>query len=480
MISKNITSNKEKLIKAFNNSSDFVAYEFKTRADIKILICFIEGFVNKDLFDRDILKPLILELDGQKEIKEVIFTPKIEEVDSIEQVKNEIIFGKIAIFIEGNTNCFVVELIKWDKRSIEEPNSEAVVRGPKEGFIEDIEVNKVLLRRKLRNNKLVFEDYRFGKQTNTKVSIAYIKGIVNEDVLQELKRRLEKIDIDAILESGYIEELIEDSPLSLIGTVSNAEKPDIIAGKILEGKVAILVDGTPHVLTIPRIFVEGIMASEDYYLRPYYSTFLRLLRIIGLFAAVYLPGIFVALQLYHQEMIPTVLLINMAGAREGVPLPVTLEVLFMTIALELTKESGLRLPKSVGTTVSIVGALILGQAAVEAGVVNAITIIVVSTSAIAEFVVPGLTQGIVVYRFVILLLGGLMGLYGVACGFIFITMELVSLDSFGVPFAWPIAPREWGGLKKDTLVRLPLWKNIFRPKAIEKRNIRRQISPWRK
>ncbi len=273
MISKNITSNKEKLIKAFNNSSDFVAYEFKTRADIKILICFIEGFVNKDLFDRDILKPLILELDGQKEIKEVIFTPKIEEVDSIEQVKNEIIFGKIAIFIEGNTNCFVVELIKWDKRSIEEPNSEAVVRGPKEGFIEDIEVNKVLLRRKLRNNKLVFEDYRFGKQTNTKVSIAYIKGIVNEDVLQELKRRLEKIDIDAILESGYIEELIEDSPLSLIGTVSNAEKPDIIAGKILEGKVAILVDGTPHVLTIPRIFVEGIMASEDYYLRPYYSTF---------------------------------------------------------------------------------------------------------------------------------------------------------------------------------------------------------------
>ncbi|GFN34578.1 spore germination protein [Tepidimicrobium xylanilyticum] len=480
MISKSVSFNREEITKIFNNSCDFVAYEFETRSNIRILICFIEGFVNEDLFDRDILRPLILQLDDPKNLRKVIFTPKIQIVNSMEEVKNEIVYGKVAIFVEGNANCYVVELTKWDKRMVEEPNSEAVVRGPKEGFIEDIEVNKVLLRRKLRNNNLVFEDYKYGKQTNTKVSIAYIKGIVNEDVLKELKRRLEKIDVDSILESGYIEELIEDDPFSLMGTVSNVEKPDIVAGKLLEGRVAILVDGTPHVLTVPRILVEGIMVSEDYYIRPFYATFLRLLRGISIFISVYLPGTFVALQLYHQEMIPTVLLINMAGAREGVPLPVMLEVLIMILALELIKESGLRLPKSVGTTVSIVGALILGQAAVEAGVVNAITLIVVSTAAIAEFVVPGFMEGIVIYRLFILFLAGIMGLYGIACGFVFINMQLVSLDSFGVPYTWPIAPREWDGFKKDTFVRLPLWKRLFRPRAIAKRNVRRQISPWRK
>lgn len=193
--------------------------------------------------------------------------------------------------------------------------------------------NKSLLRPKFRNNNLVFEDYVFGVQTNTNVSLAYLQGIVNTRILREVKRRLGKIDIDSILESGYIEELIEDNPKSLFATISNTQKPDTVAGKMLEGRVAILTDGTPHVLVIPRLLIEGVMTSEDYYLRPYYASFLRALRFMSIFVTVYLPGLFVALQLYHQEMIPTALLISMSGAREGVPFPVIIETFLREINL---------------------------------------------------------------------------------------------------------------------------------------------------
>ena len=363
---------------------------------------------------------------------------------------------------------------------MEEPNSEAVVRGPKEGFIEDILINKSLLRRKIRSNNLVFEDCVLGKQTRTIVSVAYIDGIVNEEVLKEVRERLGRIDIDSILESGYIEELIEDHPDALLSTISNTEKPDIVAGKMLEGRVAILIDGTPHVLIVPRIFIEGMMVSEDYYARTYRASFLRLIRWISLFLTVYALGIFVALQLYHQEMIPTILLISMAGEQEGVPFPIALEVLFMTMALTLVKESGLRLPKNIGSTVSIVGGLILGQAAVEAKLVSGVTVIVVSIAAISEFVIADLMESTDLYRLLIILLGSFAGLYGITCGFMVMVTQMISMESFGIPFMWPLVPKDWQALKQDGPIRAPIFKNLFRPRAIEKQNIRRQISLRRK
>ena len=477
LIYKKVDQNREKLINIFNNTSDLVVYEFETHSGIKAMICYIEGFIDKGLMDRDILKPLIISLDKPKNIKKTIFVSQVKEIDSIEDIPAELTYGKVALFFEGSNISYTVALNKWEKRAVEEPSSEAVVRGPKEGFIEDIVTNKSLLRRKLRSNNLVFEDYTLGKQTRTKVSLAYIKGIVNEDVLQEAKKRLGRINIDSILASGYIEELIEDAPMSLFATMYNTEKPDVVAGKILEGRLAILTDGTPNVIIAPRLFIEGIMASEDYYLRPYYASFLRLIRFISILITVYLPGVFVALQLYHQEMIPTVLLISMAGAREGVPLPVVLEVLLMTITLTLIRESGLRLPKNIGSTVSIVGGLILGQAAVEAGIVSGMTVIIVSIAAISEFILPQMMESLALYRLIIVLLGSFTGLYGITCGFMVITMEIIAIDSFGVPFSWPLAPKNWRGLKSDTFLRYPIRKNVFRPEAIEKKNVRRQIPP---
>jgi spore germination protein KA len=473
LISKKLKLNKEEIINAFNNTSDLIIYEFESYSNIKMMVCYIEGFIDRSLLDRDILKPLILNLDTPKNIKKIIYVSSMEELSLIQEVVDQMNYGSVAIFIDGFNKSYIINLNKWEKRSIEEPQAEAVVRGPKEGFIEDISTNKVMLRRRIRSNDLVFEDHTIGKQTKTKISIAYISGIANLDVLEEVKNRIEKIDIDGILESGYIEQLIEDNPTSLISTVSDTQKPDVVAGKLLEGRIAIFCDGTPHVLTIPKLFIEDIQASEDYYARPFYATFLRWLRIFSLFLSIVLPGLYVALQTFHQEMIPTVLLITMAGAREGVPFPAVIEAFLMTLMLELIKESGIRLPRAVGSAVSIVGALVLGQAAVEAGIVSAPMVIVVAATAIAEFTIPSLTEGIILYRFILILLGGFMGLYAMTCGLIIIIVQLISLNSFGVPYGFPLAPSNKQGLK-DSVVRFPLRKLMFRPKFLEKRNLIRQ------
>lgn len=476
MISKRIRDNKELFITLFNNSSDFVAYDFETLSNLKIMVCYIEGLIDRDILDRDILESITVNVKKPKDIKKFIMTSSIKEVYSVDEIVNEIVYGRVAIFVEGLKKVYIVGLSKWDKRQVDQPQAESVIKGPKEGFIEDIAVNKVLLRRKLRNNNLVYEDMRLGKQTKTMVSIAYIKGIVNEAVLRELKNRLNKINIDSILESGYIEELIEDRPITIFSTITITEKPDVAAAKLLEGRVAIFTDGTPHVLIVPRIFVEGFMSSEDYYLRPYYASFLRVLRVIAFIITIYLPGAYVALQLYHQEMIPTVLLVSAAASREGVPLPITLETILLIIALELTKESGARLPKNIGSTVTIFGALVLGQAAVQASLVSAPTIILVSITALAEFIIPQLSEGIVVYRLLVTILGGFFGIYGVVCAFLVITTQVVSLESFGIPFAWTWAPLNKTALK-DGPIRIHKRNFIHRPLAIARKNVKRQQPP---
>ncbi len=473
LISKKIGINKQEIIGIFNNTSDLIIYEFETESNIRMMVCYIEGFIDRNLLDRDILKPVILSLEMPKDIKKAIYVSSMEEVYLMEEVADKLTYGSVAIFINGINKSYIINLNKWEKRTIEEPQAEAVVRGPKEGFIEDISTNKVMLRRRIRNRDLVFEDYTIGKQTKTKISIAYIQGIVNEQILKEVKIRIRNIDIDAILESGYIEQLIEDNPYSLISTIGDTQKPDVVAGKLLEGRVAMFCDGTPHVLTMPKFFIEDIQASEDYYARTYYATFLRFLRVFSLLLSIVLPGLYVALQTFHQEMIPTVLLITMAGAREGVPFPAIIEAFLMTLMLELIKESGIRLPRAVGSAVSIVGALVLGQAAVEAGIVSAPMVIVVAATAIAEFAVPSLTEGIILYRLILILLGGFMGLYAMTCGLIIIIVQIISLNSFGIPYGFPLAPGNKQGLK-DSIIRFPLWTLIFRPKILEKKNMIRQ------
>lgn len=464
MLSTSIEENKAIILKQFNNSSDLKLYECETVSGLKSLIVFIDELVKKEVLDRDVLNPFILNVSKEKiskigdfnTFKKLLPVANIKKVDCISEASKEIVTGGTVIFCEGINYAISVPCKGWEKRSIQEPTAEVVVKGPREGFIESLSVNRSLIRRKINSANLVFEEMEIGKQTKTKINIAYIKGVVNTDVLAEAKRRLSKIEINGVLDTGYLEEFIEDSHISPISTVGNSQKPDVVASKLLEGRVAIMADGTPQVLTVPQVFLETIHACEDYYSRPYIATFLRFIRIISLFISIFLPAFYVALETYHQEMIPTEYLITIIGAKIGTPLPAFLEALLMVLAFELLKESGTRMPKALGSAISIVGAIVIGEAAVAAGIVSSDLIVIIAFTAVCSFIVSSLNEVTTLYRFVLLILAGMMGLYGITSGTFMMIMHAISLRSFGVPYLSPFAPVNKNGLK-DILIRFPIW-----------------------
>lgn len=472
----------------FKNSSDIIYYEFEGYSGERALIVYIDGLINKEVLNRDVVDTFIKttkeinvkeNLKNPQVLKSLINVANVKETKMMSEAAYAILNGNTAMFFEGSDYIFIIDSKGWDKRAVSEPDTEAVVRGPREGFVESVGVNTALLRRKIKNSNLVFESITLGEQTQTDIKIAYIDGIANKEVLSEVRRRLNKIDTDSILESGYIEQYIEDKYFSLFATVGNTQKPDIVAAKMLEGRVAIFCDGTPHVLTVPNLFIENIQSAEDYYSRPFIASFIRALRLVSFAISILLPALYVALSTYHQEMIPTVMLISMAGAREGIPLPALAEALLMSLMLELLRESGTRLPRPVGSAISIVGALVIGEAAVNAGLVSAPMVIVVAITAIASFAVPALTEATAIYRFILLFLGGIMGLYGITCGVFAIVVQAASLRSFGVPYTSPMTPFSLEGMK-DYGLRFPLWSMIKRPGSITKNNKKRRGNTKRK
>ncbi len=473
MISINIQENKTTIKGLFYNASDVVLYEFKTLADDIAMVVYINGFIDKEALNQHILQPLMLNLTSPLDIKSTVSISEIEESKDMDYIITAITSGNVILFHEGLETSYILNISSYEKRDVKESLNEQVLKGPKEAFVEDIGVNKTLIRRKIRNSKLVFEDFVFGEETNTKVSIFYINGIVNLEVLAELKDRLSKIKTDAIFDVSYIEEYLDDAPRSAINTMFNTEKPDVAAAKILEGRIGILCDGSPNVATLPKIFIEDLMTAEDYYVKPAHATYLRLIRFVSFFISITLAAVYISLINFHQEMIPTDLLISMARQREGVPLPSFLEALSMILFFEFLKEAGLRLPKPVGQTATIVGGLVIGQAAVDAGLVSAVMVIIVSASGITEFVNPQLKQMIIFHRLFLFILASAFGLYGVVCGLLILTFHIVSIRSFGVPYLYPVAPYDKEGMK-DTLRRAPIKEMNYRPKYIANKYSRRR------
>ena len=462
MISKDLNENKKKVLELFNNSSDIVIHTFETLCNTQVMVCYINGFIDKEALNDNILRPLVENLVSPMDISDTVYITAISEVKNYDEITTGIIDGHVAVFHEELDMAFIMNLCDYATRSVTISDSEQVIRGPKEAFIEDLFINKTLIRRKIRNENLVFEDFVFGDQTNTQVSLVYIKGIVNEDILAELKLRMKSIKTDTVLETNYIEEYIDDAPLSLVPTAYNTEKPDVLAGKILEGRIGIMCDGSPNVLTVPKLFIECLMTAEDYYIKPSQASYLRLLRLICLIISTILVSLFIALSNFHQEMIPTPLLISMAGQREGVPLTGFLEALLMMLFFEIMKEAGLRLPKAIGQTVTLIGGLVIGQAAVDAGIVSAVMVIIVSATGIAEFVNPSLRELVVATRLVLMILGAILGLYGVACGLVIIVFYFSSIKCFGVPYLYPLAPYDKKAMN-DYIRRKPIEEMKLRP-----------------
>lgn len=466
-IRADLQENTREIKRTFEHCSDLITRSFRIGGRQKALLVCIDGMVDQRIVDQIVLKPPMYDKeDADKEDLELDTVPasQVRLLSDMNMVIEAILYGEAAIFREGMTNVLVVDVKGWTTRAIEEPQSQAVIRGPREGFNENIRTGTVMLRKRLRTPRLKIEPLHIGEVSHTSVVITYIQGIVNEALLQEVRDRLGKIKIDGIMDSGYIEEMIEDAPYSPFPTVYNTERPDIVAANLLEGKVAILVDNTPSALILPANFWSSLSANEDYYERFWVGTAVRWIRYLAVMVTLMLPAFYVSIVTFHQEMLPTSLLLSIASAREGVPFPVMLEVLLMEFTFEGLREAGLRLPRQVGQAVSIVGALVIGQAAVQAGIVSAPMVIVVSITGIASFTIPDYSVGLAIrfLRFPLIFAAGTVGLYGLTLGLFFILLHLCGLRSFGSPYFSPVAPLMISNLK-DVWIRAPWWLMTRRP-----------------
>lgn len=383
----------------------------------------------------------------------------VKQESDINNIVNELIDGNTILLLDKIDKVLIVGSSGWKDRAISEPTSENSVRGPKDSFTENIENNTALIRRHIKSPDLRIESFKIGTKTKTMVSMAYLEGVAKEEIIEEVRERLGRIKIDGILESGYIEELIEDTPLSIFPQIEHSERPDKISASILEGRVAILVDTTPYVLIVPTIFFQFIQSVDDYYQRFPIGSFARLIRIIAYFISLILPSMYIALTSFHQEMIPTTLALAIAASREGVPFPSIGEAFMMEFTFEILMEAGLRLPKQAGQAVSIVGGLVIGQAAVQAGIVSQAMVIVVALTGISSFSIPAFNASSSgrLLRFPLMILAAALGLPGILAGVSIIIIHLNSLHSFGVSYMEPFISAD-KSIIEDPVFRNPWWK----------------------
>ncbi|WP_070121086.1 spore germination protein [Bacillus marinisedimentorum] len=440
-------------------------------------VLYIKGLADAEKVSKFVIEPLASKPhidhsgDSFEYIEEALtIGGNFEYVTKFGQLLSSLLSGNTVLMLNHLNKALCVTTINLPERAISEPKSQNVVRGPHEGFTESLITNKSLVRKRLKTPHLRSDMKVVGRYTKTKISIMYIDGIANEKIVEEVQNRIDKIDIDGIIESANIEELIQDSTFSPFPTIFNSERPDVVTSGLLEGRVAILVEGTPYVLLVPALFPQFLQAAEDYYQRSDFGL-MRMLRFLAFFLALLSPSIFVAVKTFHQELLPTQLIINFAAQREGVPFPAFVEALLMELTFEILREAGVRMPRAVGQAISIVGALVIGQAAVEAGLVTPAMVIVVSITAIASFVFPAYNLAISIraLRFGFMFLAASFGLFGIAVGIFLLVLHLSGLRSFGVPYLTPLAPFNMTD-QKDTVLHLPLKFLRTRPRLVSQEN----------
>ncbi|MFE8697145.1 spore germination protein [Cytobacillus sp. FJAT-53684] len=494
LIPKEVTKVLNDINMTMGHSADIVTRSFKTGKDglIEVGIAYLDGLADKVFVQDFIIEPLMADLRiSQLDIEVIrntnlfevikdfnLVSGDLKEITDLKTLYTHFLSGDTIVLIGGSHKGLAVSTRGWEGRGVQEPSSQTVVRGPKDGFTETLRTNTSLIRRRIKNTDLWIETIPVGKKTQTDVAFLYLKDVANMKIVNEIRSRINRINIDAVLESGYIEEMIQDETFTVFPTIHNSERPDAACAALLEGKIVIMVDGSPFVLIAPAVFVQFFQSSEDYYQRADIASLLRLLRFFCLFLALLTPSAYIAVTTFHQEMLPTLLLISLAAQREGVPFPALVEALMMEITFEILREAGVRMPRAVGSAISIVGALVLGQAAVEAGIVSATMVIIVSLTAIASFVCPSFNMAISIriLRFIFMILAGTFGLFGIMMGLIILVAHLASLRSFGVPYLSPMAPFIAAD-QKDVLVRVPIWKMFSRPRLISQSDIKREDTP---
>ncbi|UWG95362.1 spore germination protein [Dehalobacter sp. DCM] len=480
-VSKNYDDNLRVLRQAFIRCADIQFHEFLIGTDspTRAFIIYASTVTDYETINQHVLGAILSDsqelqslVKNHKEnivqivLKRLMTIADTQTISYLDEIENQIFAGKAVLLIEGSSSALAAGVRGGENRSIIESDTEPGVRGPKDGFIESIDVNMSLMRRRLKTSKLKFEMLEAGRLTHTKLAVCYIEGVSNDPLLQEVRQRLGRIDTDSILEGNYIEELIMDERYSLFPLIQYTERPDKAAASLLEGRIVILIDNTPMQLIVPATFVTMLQAAEDYYHNAIFATLTRILRFISLNMALLLPAVTVAAFSFHQELLPPQLVSSVAGSRQGLPLPISLEILLIEFVFEVLREAGVRLPKTIGQAISTVGGLVIGQAAVNAGLVSPISVIVVATTAIASFTIPNYDAGysLRLLRFLLIFLASFLGGIGIMFGLMGILIHLCSLRSFGVPYLSPFAPLSMQDFR-DILLRVPWWAMYAQPKA---------------
>lgn len=476
-------------------NSDIITRDFILNArgkQYKAFLLYIDGMIDSQILNTFVLEPLMLRnrnniFDGEQNrviseaVTNNITVRKVKKFNLDDYIKNCLVpqndikfqtsfseifsgvnSGNCALFVDTLPVCFDIDIKGFKQRGIEKPQNEIVIKGSHESFVENIRTNTSLLRRLTNNQELIIEKISVGKITQTSCAVCYMQDIANNDLVAEVKYRLNNLDIDSLLSAGELEQLITDSNMLGVPKVLVTERPDSAVKNLLQGRVIVIVNGSPYALIMPAILIDFLTSPEDTNLKTIFANFLKRIRILACFFALLLPGLYVAITSFHTEILPTELLYTILASRQSVPFPVIFEILIMELSFEVIREASIRVPSPIGPTLGIVGALVLGQAAVSAGIVSPILIIIVAITGISSFAIPDYTFSFHLrcFRFLFILLGYIAGFLGIGVGiFVYLTM-LSDLESFGVSYTTPYAPNILG--KNNNFLLSPIWKREYR------------------
>lgn len=452
----------------FDKSADLTIREIEIK-NTKAAVITIEGMINKEVLANAVINPIVrgtISFDNPVEKYEYIrdnllSTSEQVQVVEFEQAFSLVMSGFALIAVDGNACILAIGIQGFSFRGVSEPTSEVMQRGSREGFVEPLRINMTLIRRRLKNPKLKFELMKVGSVSKTDICLCYLRDTVSPKILNEIKRRLNQVNLETVMAAGYIMPYLEDKKdHSLFNSTGISERPDTVCGKIAEGRVCILVDGTPSAIIAPYLFIEYFQNMDDYLSRPYYATFIRWLKYFAFLLATMLPGLYVVAGTFNPELFPDELLTKIAKAIGTTPFPLMIEALVIHFIYEIMREAGLRLPKPLGHAVSIVGALVIGDTAIKSGLIGATTLMVLALTAISSYVIPNLYEPIAILRLIFILVGGTMGMWGIMLLICIILLNICAKNSFGVPFVAPVAPFSLFGMR-DVAIRAS-WKILAR------------------
>ena len=455
-------------------AQDILAFPFSDRAGRAYVCLFADALTDKDLLAEQVLRPLQA-YTGAPEAETIArctLSPEVRTARALSTLAEEVLAGNPVLLWEGADEGLIVGTKKVPVRAVTEPPTDVAIKGPREGFVEDVKTNTSLVRKRLKTGELRIEMLTIGRRSATSVALCWLEGTCRGQIVEDVRKKLAAVDIDAVPDASYLTRFLTDRPRSLIKQTGSTEKPDIFCAKLAEGRVGILTDGSPIALTIPYLLVEDFQASEDYFVPAYRATFTRFLRLFALLVAVYLPAFYVAAQLFKLQLFPLKLLLTIAGSIRDIPLSPSLEMLLVLLMLEVLNEASIRMPKYVGMALSVVGALVLGETAVRAGIFSTPTIIIVALSGIGLYAVPDLIETTSVMRLFLLLMAGSLGTYGILLATAAVLYELTATENFGVPLMAPFAPADPHDMK-DSIVKFSLRSLKERPHALLSPNKRR-------